>query len=266
MSKCKKLQSKRAADNVWYRTISNPSCGVPVASATLRTSFTLNRHALLPACTCSGRARGHGRGLGRARCMRAHAGGGEACVVPSAHLLPGCALWERGGSWADACGSAPRGRGGVRPREVAGRCATRGLRHLALQGPPSVVCAWSDGTGGTQGRWQCCGSDGTTAGTRPASADAPARRCYESPVLTALSHVCAGLLVPRVLLHAADGHRPRLLRQPVPAVVAGWLRRHLHPPGPPPADLRLPRQLSCTLCSHYQEMQGFYCADVERTL
>jgi len=54
----------------------------------------------------------------------------------------------------------------------------------------------------------------------------------------------AGLLVPRLLLHPAHGHRPRLLRQPLPPVVAGWLRRHLHPPGPPPADLRLPRQLS----------------------
>ena len=54
---------------------------------------------------------------------------------------------------------------------------------------------------------------------------------------------CAGLLVPRLLLHPAHGHRPRLLRQPVPPVVAGWLGGHLHPPGSPPADLRLPRQL-----------------------
>jgi hypothetical protein len=56
----------------------------------------------------------------------------------------------------------------------------------------------------------------------------------------------AGLLLPRLLLHPAHGHRPRLLRQPLPPVVAGWLRRHLHPPGSPPADLRLPRQLSST--------------------
>ena len=55
---------------------------------------------------------------------------------------------------------------------------------------------------------------------------------------------CAGLLVPCVLLHAAHGHRPRLLRQPLPPVVAGWFRRHLHPAGSPPADLRLPGQLS----------------------
>ncbi|KAJ1495610.1 hypothetical protein T484DRAFT_1875795, partial [Baffinella frigidus] len=56
----------------------------------------------------------------------------------------------------------------------------------------------------------------------------------------------ARLLVPRLLLHPADGHRPGLLRQPLPPVVAGWLRGHLHPPGPAPADLRLPRQLSST--------------------
>ena len=46
----------------------------------------------------------------------------------------------------------------------------------------------------------------------------------------------AGLLVPRLLLHAAHGHRPRLLRQPLPPVLAGRLRRHLHPPGSPPAE------------------------------
>ena len=145
-SSCNLLRSQRLGQDHLKSTVWC-SCGERDSSHFLH----LNRHALLPACTCSGRARGRGRGLGRARCMRAPAGGGEACVVPSAHLLPGCALWERGGPWADACGSAPRGRGGVRPREVAGRCAARGLRHLALQGPPSVVCAWSDGTGGHPG-------------------------------------------------------------------------------------------------------------------
>ena len=63
-------------------------------------------------------------------------------------------------------------------------------------------------------------------------------------LLTPCDNFCAGLLVPRLLLHPAHGHRPRLLRQPLPSVVAGWFRRHLHPSGPPPADLRLPRQLN----------------------
>ena len=172
-SSCNLLRSQRLGQDhlksaVWC------SCGERDSSHFLH----LNRHALLPACTCSGRARGRGRGLGRARCMRAHAGGGEACVVPSAHLLPGCALWERGGSWADACGSAPRGRGGVRPREVAGRCATprEGCGILRCRVHRAWCAHGQMGPEGTQGRWQCCGSDGTTAGTRPASAQADVMR------------------------------------------------------------------------------------------
>jgi hypothetical protein len=46
----------------------------------------------------------------------------------------------------------------------------------------------------------------------------------------------SGLLVPCLLLHPADGHWSGLLRQPVPAVVAGRLRRHLDPSGPAPAE------------------------------
>ena len=148
------------------------SCGERDSSHFLH----LNRHALLPACTCSGRARGRGRGLGRARCsvlMRAGAkpvwfqariscqGVRFGSVVALGQML---ADPRRGG--VVACGRARLP--GVVPREGCGILRCRVHRAWCAHGQM--------GPEGTQGRWQCCGSDGTTAGTRPASAQADVMR------------------------------------------------------------------------------------------
>jgi hypothetical protein len=64
----------------------------------------------------------------------------------------------------------------------------------------------------------------------------------------------SGLLLPRLLLHPAHGHWPRLLRQPLPPVVAGWLCRHLHPPGSPPAG-----NVFVTVGCHFQSRHCLMC-------
>ena len=175
MSKCKKLQSKRAA-NVWYRTISNPSCGVPVASATLRTSFISIDMLFSQLVRARGGRAGAGAGSGaRAVCVLMRAGAKPvwfqariSCqgvrfgsVVALGQML---ADPRRGG--VVACGRARLP--GVVPREGCGILRCRVHRAWCAHGQM--------GPEGTQGRWQCCGSDGTTAGTRPASAQADVMR------------------------------------------------------------------------------------------
>ena len=152
MSKCKKVQSScnlttfgpgpsqiRRVVFLWrarlfalpssQSTCSSPSLYVLGAGARARARA---RARALYACSC---------GRGRSLCSSKRASLARVCALGAWWLLGRCLRIRAEGAWWRA---AARGRRAL--------ChATRGLRHLAMQGPPSVVCAWSDGTGGHPG-------------------------------------------------------------------------------------------------------------------
>lgn len=167
--------------NVWARTISNPPCGVPVASATLRTSFISIDMLFSQLVRARGGRAGAGAGSG-ARAVACSCGRGRSlCSSKRASLARVCAL----GAWW-LLGRCLR----IRAEGAWWRAAARGCRALCHARAAASCVAGSTERGVRMVRWdrRAPRADGNVAGqTGPLrELGRPARTRLRADVMRAL--------------------------------------------------------------------------------